>query len=163
MLPEPFAQVAEDEVGGVPQRPLGIAVDEADQAIGDRLRRQPIEVELVGKCSPHTLAVDERAALHFEDVSRQPALGDELAHVRIAGMQPMAGPIEGKPRDLIGPHQPAHPILGLQDGEIRSQLARAGEAGEPSAHDDGLAGPGHGPASITKRRDLSLADPLPGC
>ena len=146
MARESVAQVALDELGGVAQRalaqlPAALAeggFHESHQALRHRPRRQAVQVVLVGKFAPHTFTVDKRASLDGEQVVAQPAVLDQPAHLRVAGVEPMPRPVEGKSLHPVGPDEPPEPVLGLEQREGAAELPRAGEPREPPAGDDGV-------------------------
>ena len=148
---EPFAEVAEDELRRIGQRArterftagADSGVDEAEDAVRDRPRRQTIQMELVRKRGPNAFTVDPRAPLHVEQVSAQPAPGDQIAHLRIARVQPVAGPIEREAFDHFGAAEPADPVFGLEQRARAAELPRAREAGEAAADHDGSPTPAH--------------------
>ena len=99
---ESFTEMAEDELLSIRQRPRAQLlaarterrIDESENAVRDRARREPIEMKLVGKRGPNSFTIDARAPLHLEQVSAEPAFLDQLAHLRIARVQPVPGPVE---------------------------------------------------------------------
>src|SRR3954469_10713769 len=118
-------------------------------------------MKLVGKRGPDAFAVDARATLHVETVVAQPARRDQLAHLRIARMEPVPGPVEGEAVDQVGAAEAPQPVLGFEQRAARADLARAGHAGQPAAHHDGSPTRAHTlPRLITIFRGHSLA--LPG-
>ena len=146
MAGEPVPQVPLDELGRVAQRPVSERaprlargrLHESDQAVGDRPRREPVQVVLVGKFRPNALTVDERAPLDFEEVAAQPPLLDQRAHLGVARVEPVAGEVEGETLHHLGSHEAAHAILRLEQREARAELARTRQAREPAAGDHGV-------------------------
>src|SRR5919201_3710401 len=100
-------------------------------------------MKLVGKRGPDALTVDPGAPLHVEQVSLEPPLGDQLAHLGIAGVQPVAGPIEGEAVDHFGAAEPADPVFRLEHRAAAAELTRAAEARQSAADDDRSPTPPH--------------------
>ena len=94
-------------------------------------------MELVGKRGPDAFTVDSGAPLDVEQISAQPMTGDQIAHLRIARVQPVAGPVEGEPLDHFGATETAHPVFRFEQRARASDLPRAGEAGKAAADHDG--------------------------
>src|SRR5476649_1935806 len=154
--------MAKDEFGGVLQRPLAQflaawahrRIDEAEQALLDGRGRQAVQIELVGEGRPAAFTIDERAALHLEQVSSQPRMLNELFHLRIARVQPVTRPVEGKTLHDVGAAEAAQAILGFYQESRGTQLARAREPGETPADDERASHPARLPR---KRPIVSLA------
>src|SRR2546430_15738326 len=100
-------------------------------------------MELVGKGRPDAFTVDPGAPLHVEQVPGEPPLLDRLAHLRIARVQPITGPVERKAVDHVRAAEPAQPILRFEQRATVAQLARAGQSGEAAAHHAGSPTPAH--------------------
>src|SRR5712671_5906256 len=90
---------------------------------------------LVGKFGPDTLTVDEGAALDLEQVAAQPALGDELAHPRLACVEPVSREIERKSVDHFGARQSADAVFRFEQRESVLELASTRESGKTTAGD----------------------------
>src|SRR5437868_8354061 len=90
---------------------------------------------LVGKFAPDTFTVDDCAALDLEQVAAQPSLRDELSHLLVARVKPMAGEVERKSIDDLGPRQPSDAILRFDQSEAAPELPRARQPGQSTAGD----------------------------
>src|SRR5438874_11218854 len=90
---------------------------------------------LVGRFGPTTFTVNERLPLDGEEVVAQPAVLDELSHLRIARVQPVAGEVERKSLHDFAAGQAADPIVRFEQRESAAELARARQTGEPAACD----------------------------
>src|SRR5712664_1728030 len=115
-----------------------------------------MKMELVGKGRPDAFTVDPGAPLHREQVPGEPPLFDRLAHLRIARVQPVAGPVEGKAIDHVRAAEPAQPILGFEQRATLAQLARAGQAGKAAADHDGSPTPAHISTPAVPRKPLAF-------
>src|SRR3954467_14636532 len=100
-------------------------------------------MKLVGKGRPHALTADPRAPFDRRQIAGEPALLDRLAHLRIARVQPVSGPIERKPLDLIGAAKAAKPVLRFEEDAGVSELQRTAQTSESAADDDGSPTPAH--------------------
>src|SRR5437762_10399211 len=100
-------------------------------------------MKLVRKRGPDALTVDPGAPLHVEEVSGEPLLRDQPAHLGIARVQPMSGPVERETVDYFGPAEPADPIFRFEHRACVAELPRAAEARQSSADDDGSPTPAH--------------------
>src|SRR6266436_8539184 len=100
-------------------------------------------MKLVGKRRPDAFTVDPRSPLDLQQIAGEPSLLDGLAHLRIARVQPVPGPVEGKSFDHFGAAKSAQTILRLEQRARLSQLEGARESGESAADDDGSPTPPH--------------------
>src|SRR6266446_1167018 len=110
-------------------------------------------MKLVGKRRPDAFTVDPRSPLDLQQIAGEPSLLDGLAHLRIARVQPVPGPVEGKSFDHFGAAKSAQAILRLEQRARLPQLEGARKSGESAADDDGSPTPPHRHhACTTKRR-----------
>src|SRR6266478_3367810 len=100
-------------------------------------------MKLVGKRRPDAFTVDPRAPRDVHQISGKPPILDGLAHLWVARVQPVPGPVEGKSFHHVGAAKSAEPIFRLEQRAFLPQLERARESGESAADDDDSPTPPH--------------------
>ena len=137
--------------------------DEVEQAAGDDLRRQAVQVRLKGEVEQRAAGEDLRPALdgHQAVAEQRPDEGDRLL---IAEMEVVPGVVERERADPPRAGQAARLALPLDDDDrgarsVPPQMQRRGETGQATAQNDDHRAPAASAARRRTSRRSSRATP----
>ena len=126
------------------------------QALGDHLGRQAVQVALERIARQHAVREDARLALDRDHLTGQ-QLGDELLHVGIAQVQPVAGLVEVEAARLVGARVAAEARLLLEEEPRPLEVEGGRDPGQTTAEDDHP----RVRVRVLHRRTLSIARTAP--
>ena len=154
-MPAPnfFRQKSSKFFGGSAERGSLCARTKSMQALAHDLRRQAVQVGLERIAREHAVRKDARLALDRHHLPGQ-ELGDQLLHVRIAQVQPVAGLVEVEAARLVGARVAAEARLLLDEEPGAAQVEGGRDPGQAAAEDDH---PRVRVRRVLHRRTLSIA------